>query len=100
MLQEIHQLILMVLALGSYLLLVLLVKPWRAKTVWRLQVLPLAILIASCLGIMACTVSNAHTYYSSVVYANAIPWLVLLANLCYLVLLVPPVVLFGALCVA
>jgi hypothetical protein len=88
MLQEIHQLILMVLALGSYLLLVLLVKPWRAKAVWRLQVLALAILIASCLGIMACTVSNASTYYSSEVYAKAIPWLVLLANLFYLVLLV------------
>jgi hypothetical protein len=88
MLQEVHQLILMVLALGSYMLLVLLVKPWRAKAVWRLQVLALAILIASCLGIMACTVSNAHTYYSSVVYAKAIPWLVLVTNLCYLVLLV------------
>jgi hypothetical protein len=88
MLQEIHQLILIVLALGSYLLLVLVVKPWRTKAVWRLQVLALAILCASCLGIMACTVSNANTYYSSVEYAKVIPWLVLLANLSYLVLLV------------
>lgn len=88
MLHEIHQLILIAMALGIYLLLVLLVKPWRAKVVWRLQVLALAILIASCLGVMACTVSNANTYYSSVVYARVIPWLVLLANLSYLVLLV------------
>jgi hypothetical protein len=88
MLQEMHQLILMVLALGSYLLLVLVVRPWRTQTVWRLQVLALAILIGSCLGIMACTVGNAHGYYRSTIYTQVIPVLVLLANLCYLVLLV------------
>jgi hypothetical protein len=87
-LHEIHQLILMVLALGCYMLLVLLVNPWRARAVWRLQVLALAVLIASCLGIMACAVGNASAYYSSAVYAKAIPWIVLLANLGYLVLLV------------
>jgi hypothetical protein len=88
MLQEIHQLVLMILALGSYLLLVLLVHPWRARAVWRLQVLALTILIVSCLGILSCAVGNASAYYSSTEYAKAIPWLVLVANLGYLVLLV------------
>jgi hypothetical protein len=90
MLHELHQLILLVIALTSYLLLVLLVKPWRATTVWRLQVLALSILVFSCLGIMACTVGDASAYYSEKVqrtYVTSIPWVVLLVNLAYLVLI-------------
>lgn len=90
MLHELHQLSLLVAALGSYLLLVLLVKPWRAATVWRLQVLALAILLASCLGIMACTVSDAGAYYADSSwqhFTTVIPVLVLVANVVYLVLL-------------
>jgi hypothetical protein len=89
MLHELHQLILLVVALTSYLLLVLLVKPWRATTVWRLQVLALSILVFSCLGIMACTVGDASAYYSEDMqrtYVKSIPWVVLLVNLAYLVL--------------
>lgn len=90
MLHELHQLILLVIALTSYLLLVLLVKPWRAATVWRLQVLALSLLVFSCLGIMACTIGDASAYYSEDAqntYTKAIPWVVLLCNLAYLVLL-------------
>lgn len=90
MLHELHQLSLLVAALGSYLLLVLLVKPWRAATVWRLQVLALAILLGSCLGIMACTVSDAGAYYADSSwkhFTTGIPVLVLVANVAYLVLL-------------
>lgn len=96
MLHELHQLILLVIALTSYLLLVLLVKPWRATTVWRLQVLALSILVFSCLGIMACTVGDASAYYSEGAqksYVKTIPWVVLLCNLAYLVLIL---VLLGA----
>jgi hypothetical protein len=49
MLHELHQLILVVMVLGSYLLLVLLVKPFRSAAVWRLQVLALVVLLMSCL---------------------------------------------------
>ena len=65
MLHEAHQISLMIIVLGSYLLVVLLVRPWRARAVWQLQVGALAALIASCIGIMAITVQNASAYYSS-----------------------------------
>jgi hypothetical protein len=90
MLHELHQLSLLVVAPGSYLLLVLLVRPWRAATVWRLQVLALAVLLASCLGIIACTVSDAGAYYADSTwrhFTTVVPVLVLVANLAYLVLL-------------
>ena len=74
MLHELHQLLLMTLALGSYLLLVLLVNPWRAGAVWRLQVLALSILLGSCLGIMACTVT----------YIPWLAWLIIVTNALYL----------------
>lgn len=88
MLHELHQLTFMILVLGSYMVLVLLVKPWRSRAVWRLQVSALALLLASCMGIGACTVNDAVAYYSPESYMRymaAIPWLIIAANLCYLV---------------
>jgi len=88
MLHELHQLTFMILVLGSYMVLVLLVKPWRSRAVWRLQVSALALLLASCMGIGACTVNDALAYYSPESYMRymvAIPWLIIAANLCYLV---------------
>jgi hypothetical protein len=88
MLHEAHQLALMILVLGSYLLVVLLVRPWRARAVWQLQVAALAVLIASCIGIMATTVHNASAYYSSRAirkYSAVIPWMVIAVNVVYLV---------------
>ena len=90
MLHEAHQLTLMIMVLGAYLLAVLLVRPWRARTVWQLQVAALAVLIASCIGILATTVQNACSYYSSAVirkYTALIPWLVIAVNVVYLVTL-------------
>jgi hypothetical protein len=90
MLHEAHQLTLMIMVLGAYLLAVLLVRPWRARAVWQLQVAALAVLIASCIGILATTVQNASSYYSSHVirkYTGLIPWLVVAVNVVYLVTL-------------
>jgi hypothetical protein len=91
MLHELHQLALMIMVLGSYLVLVLLVKPWRSRAVWRLQVSSLLLLLTSCMGIGACTVADALTYYASESYESymrVIPWLIVAANLCYLAFVV------------
>jgi hypothetical protein len=88
MLHEAHQISLMIIVLGSYLLVVLLVRPWRARAVWQLQVGALAVLIGSCIGIMATTVQNASAYYSSPAirkYSAVIPWMVIEVNVVYLV---------------
>lgn len=91
MLHELHQCALLILCLSSYLLLVLLVRPWRALAVLRLQVTALAVLIASCLGIMACNVQDARAggYYSDYAvkrYTAVIPWVVIAVNAAYLLL--------------
>jgi hypothetical protein len=91
MLHELHQLILVVMVLGSYLLLVLLVKPFRSAAVWRLQVLALVVLLTSCMGIAAFAVSDTAGIYSGGVkasYTAAIRWIVIVVNACYLLLLV------------
>jgi hypothetical protein len=89
MLHEAHQISLMIIVLGSYLLVVLLVRPWRAQAVWQLQVGALSVLIASCIGIMAIPGQNASAYYSSPAirkYSVVIPWLVVAVNVVYLVM--------------
>jgi hypothetical protein len=91
MLHALHQLILLVMVLGSYLLLVLLVQPWRSRAVFRLQVAALAILLASCLGIMACGSTDAGAHYSKEAragYMYGIPWVIIAINLSYLVFIV------------
>lgn len=91
MLHELHQLILMSIVLSSYLVLVLLVKPWRAAAVWRLQVTALCVLVLSCFGIMGVAVGDAGAYYSvdsQRAYRAVVPVLVILLNLAYLLLIV------------
>jgi hypothetical protein len=62
-LHELHQLILVAFLLSSYLILILAVRPWKSVTVWCLQVLALVCLVFSCLGIMACNVADADSFY-------------------------------------
>jgi hypothetical protein len=62
-LHELHQLILVAWFLSMYLILILACRPWKSATVWWLQVCALVCLVFSCLGTMACNVSDVESYY-------------------------------------
>lgn len=82
-LHALHQLLLVTLVMGAYLLLALLVRPWRSDIVSWLQVGALSVLMTSTLGVMACNVEAidaATAYRASLVYKQIIPWVILVAN--------------------
>lgn len=84
-LHELHQVVLVLWILGSYLVLALLVRPWRSPVVSRLQVASLFVLTMSCLGILACNIaSDDEKDGPRPRYSVAVAWLVLLANFIYL----------------
>jgi hypothetical protein len=86
MLHELHQILLVTLALGMYLMLMLAVRPWRLATIYWLQVLATSVLVLSCCGIMACNVA-ADGHYSQEdvkLYKDAVSWAVITINLAYI----------------
>lgn len=86
-LHEVHQLILMIMTLGAYLLLIIMVKPWRAAAVQRLQLLALTVLVTSCLGILVCSVGADDADYTAqeiFVYIQVVAWVVVALNAFYL----------------
>jgi hypothetical protein len=86
MLHELHQILLVALALGIYLMLMLAVRPWRSEAIFRLQVLAASVLVLSCCGIMACNVSGDGHYSDDDTqrYTNAVGWAVIVINLVYM----------------
>lgn len=85
MLHELHQLLLVVLLMGTYLLLVVLVRPWENPVVTWLQVGGSSVLVGSTLGVTACTVgfTDATTAFASP-YKQVIPSVIIAANGLYL----------------
>jgi hypothetical protein len=81
-LHELHQLIMVALFLSMYLILILAFRPWKSAKVWRLQVWALVCLVFSCLGTMACNVSDVESYYgaSTGKQQQAISLLVIIVN--------------------
>lgn len=85
-LHALHQLLAVMLVMGAYLLLALLVRPWRSDIVSWLQIGALSVLIGSTLGVMACNVEaiDATTAYrASLVYKQVIPVVILVVNVVY-----------------
>lgn len=83
---EMHQIMLVTLILGTYLVLILAVQPWRSPAIWRLQVMAVSVLVLSCCGIMASTVGDTSAHYSESEkdrYSTVLPWLVIVINLLY-----------------
>lgn len=85
MLHELHQLLAMAMLFGCYLVLILMVRPWKSPTTQRLQVAALLVLVLSCCAIIACSVNDAGSYYASDSYRTVIPWVVLGLNAIYVV---------------
>lgn len=85
---ELNQLLLVVIVLSSYLALILAIRPWKANGIWRLQVLALLVLLASCFGITASNVSDSSTDDPSSgeepSHMEAIRWAVLAGNIFYM----------------
>jgi hypothetical protein len=87
MMHELHQLLLVIMVLSSYLALILAVKPYRCITILRLQVLALLVLLLSCFGIAACNIGDTSGFYNAAVksnYMDAVPWVVAALNMLYL----------------
>jgi hypothetical protein len=86
MLHEVNQILLVALVLGSYLMLMLAVRPWRSDAILRLQVLATSVLVLSCSGIMACRVSGDGHYTDddTARYKDAVGWAVIAINLLYM----------------
>lgn len=87
MLHEMHQLLLVTMVLGSYLIMIVLVRPWSSDAVWRLQVAASSVLVLSCCGILACNVGDISGHYSpqdAQRYMVAIPWVVMALNIAYI----------------
>lgn len=85
MLHELHQLLAMAMLFGCYLVLILMVRPWKSPTTQRLQVAALLVLVLSCCGIIACSLNDAGSYYANDSYRKVIPWVVLGLNAFYVV---------------
>jgi hypothetical protein len=86
MLHELHQVLLVALVLGVYLMLMLAVRPWRSDAIFRLQVLATSVLVLSCCGIMAGTVSGDGHYSENDTnrLAGAVSWAIIAMNLLYM----------------
>jgi hypothetical protein len=85
---EMHQIMLVTLILGIYLVLILAVQPWRSPAIWRLQVMAVSVLVLSCCGIMASNVGDTSAHYSESEkdrYSTILPWLVIAINLLYVI---------------
>lgn len=88
MLHELHQLLLMTVVLGLYLMVILVVRPWRSNTVWLLQVGAASVLVFSCCTIMACHIGDTSSHYSNdeaSKYQKVLPFVVIGLNLAYTV---------------
>jgi hypothetical protein len=88
MLHELHQVLLVALVLGIYLMLMLAVRPWRSVAIFRLQVLATSVLVLSCCGIMACSVA-ADSHYGAADtkrYQDVVSWVVITINVFYMVM--------------
>lgn len=88
-LHEVHQLQLVALVMGSYLVAILIVRPWRSPTVWRLQVAASIVLVLTCFGIMACNVGDITSHYSQADadrLKHVVSWVVVGLNLAYVML--------------
>jgi hypothetical protein len=90
---QIHQLLLVAMFLGSYLVLALIIHPWQSPATGRMQVSALLVLVVSCIAIIAWGVDDSTRNYSDLSYKNALPWLVIALNLCYVVVAVVSLVI-------
>lgn len=86
MLHPLHQLLLVLLVMGSYLLMALLVRPWRRTVVSWLQVGALTVLVASTVAMIACNVQSGETTAFASPYKQVLPVLVIVANRVYVVM--------------
>lgn len=87
-LHPLHQLLLVLLVMGSYLLLALIVRPWRSTLVSWLQLGALTVLIASTMALIACNVEADETAALESPYKKALPVVVIVANGLYVVFVV------------
>lgn len=83
-LADVHQMMIMAAVFGLYLLLMLMVRPFKNVTTSRLQVWALVVLLSSCFLIMALGVDDGYPLLKlPVPYKAWIPWLTLAINLVY-----------------
>jgi hypothetical protein len=85
MLHPLHQLLLVLLVMGSYFIMALFVRPWRSTLVSYLQLGALTVLVASTVAIIAVNVEPDGTAARQLPYKQVLPVLVIVANGVYLV---------------
>lgn len=90
---QIHQLLLVAMFLGSYLVLALVIHPWQSPVTGRMQVSALLVLVVSCIAIIAWGVDDSTRTYSDLSYKEFLPWLVIVLNLLYVLVAVVALVI-------
>lgn len=85
MLREQLQLLLVMVVLGIYLALILAIQPWKAPSIWRLQVLALTVLLVSCCCAMAASINDTvGSQGSGHINPDALRYPVLVFNAVYM----------------